>query len=341
VLLVGHSWPSDKANRSFLMSTGIASRIVLDPAARAFLDALAAANGPPIFTLSPGEARGVLDRLQSGDTTMAPAEVEPHTIPGGSSGEISITVVRPAESNASLAAVMYFHGGGWVLGNFGTHERLVRDLAAGTKAAIIFVNYTLSPEAHFPVSIEEAYSATAWVAQRGAELGLDGTRLAVAGDSVGGNMAAAVTLLANERGGPAIRYQVLFYPVTNATFDTGSYGEFADGYWLTREAMRWFWDTYAPDQSVRCEAIASPLLASRERLAGLPPALVITGRADVLRDEGEAYGRRLREAGVDVTAICYEGIIHDFVMLNAVAGTDAARDAIAQASRVLRNALGT
>jgi acetyl esterase len=321
------------------MSAGIAPKIVLDPAAQAFLGGLAAPGGPPIFTLSPSDARGVLDRLQSGDTAMPPAEVEPHTIPGGPNGEISITVVRPEESNGSLAAVMYFHGGGWVLGDFGTHERLMRELAAGTQAAIVFVNYTRSPEARFPVALEEAYSATKWVAQRGAELGLDGTRLAVAGDSAGGNMAAAVTLLANERGGPAIRYQVLFYPVTNARFDTGSYGQFADGYWLTREAMRWFWDSYAPDESVRSEAIASPLLASRECLVGLPPALLITGQADVLRDEGEAYGRRLREAGVDVTAVCYEGIIHDFVMLNALAGTGAARDAIARASRALQSAL--
>ena len=321
------------------MSAGIAPQIVLDPAAQAFLDAQAAADGPPIFTLSPREARGVLERLQSGDTAMPPAEVEPHTIPGGPSGEISITVVRPEESNGSLAAVMYFHGGGWVLGDFGTHERLARELAAGTKAAIVFVNYTRSPEARFPVSIEEAYSATKWVAQRGAELGLDGTRLAIAGDNAGGNMAAAVTLLASERGGPAIRYQVLLYPVTNATFSTGSYDEFAESYWLTREAMRWYRDSYAPDQAVRTEPTASPLLASRERLAGLPPALVITGQADVLRDEGEAYGCRLREAGVDVTAVCHEGIIHDFVMLNALAGTPAARDAIALASQVLKGAL--
>jgi len=270
---------------------------------------------------------------------MPPAEVEPHTIPGGPSGEISITVVRLANGSGSLAAVMYFHGGGWVLGNFGTHERLVRELAAGTEAAIVFVNYTLSPEAHYPTPLEEAYAATKWVAERGVELGLDGRRLAVAGDSVGGNMAAAVTLLANQRGGPPIRYQVLFYPVTDATFDTSSYEEFADGYWLTRESMRWFWDSYAPDQSVRGEPTASPLLASREHLARLPPALVITGQADVLRDEGEAYGRQLHEAGVDVTAVCYEGTIHDFVMLNALAGTPAARDAIARASRVLKSVL--
>jgi acetyl esterase len=321
------------------MSTGSAAQIVLDPVVRAFLDSLAVAGDPPISTLPAGEARGVLDRLQSGDTAMPPAEVEPHMIPGGPSGEISITVVRPTNGTGSLAAVMYFHGGGWVLGNFGTHERLVRELAAGTEAAIVFVNYTLSPEAHYPTSIEEAYAATKWVAERGAELGLDGRWLAVAGDSVGGNMAAAVTLLANERGGPSIRYQVLFYPVTEATFDTSSYEEFAEGYWLTRESMRWFWDSYAPDHSVRSEPTASPLLAPREQLARLPPALVITSQADVLRDEGEAYRRRLHEAGVDVTAVCYEGTIHDFVMLNALAGTPAARDAIGRASRVLKSVL--
>ena len=323
------------------MSTGTASRIVLEPAAQAFLDALAAAGDPPIATLSPAQARAVLNGLQAGPVALAPAEVEPHTIPGGPHGEISITVVRPADSNGWLPAIMYFHGGGWVLGNFGTHERLVRELAAGTQAAIVFVHYTLSPEAHYPVSLEEAYAATMWVAKRGAELGLDGMRLAVAGDSVGGTMAAAVTLLANERGGPSLRYQVLFYPVTNATFTTGSYEEFAEGYWLSREAMRWFWDTYTPDPSVRSEPTASPLRASREQLAGLPPALVITAEADVLRDEGEAYGCRLREAGVDVTVVCYEGIIHDFVMLHALAETNAAREAIAQASRVLKKALAS
>ena len=270
---------------------------------------------------------------------MAPAEVEPHTIPGGPSGAVSITVVRPTGTNGRLPVVMYFHGGGWILGNFGTHQRLVRELAAGTGAAFVFVNYTRSPEAHYPVSIEEAYAATKWVAERGAELGLDGRRLALAGDSVGGNMTAAVTLLAKERGGPALRYQALFYPVTHAAFDTDTYQQFADGPWLTRKAMEWFWDAYAPDVERRTEPTASPLLASLEQLKGLPPALVITDEADVLRDEGEAYSRKLRQAGVDVTAIRYEGIIHDFMMLNAVAETNAARAAVAQATQALRAAV--
>jgi acetyl esterase len=313
--------------------------VVLEPAAQALADALAASGGPPLYTLSPQDARAVLDRAQSGDVAMAPAQIEPHTIPGGPSGEVSITIVRPVGTTGSLPAVLYTHGGGWILGSFATHERLVRDLAQQTGAAFVFVNYTPSPEAHYPVAIEQAYAALQWVAAHGAELGIDGSRLAVAGESVGGNMTAAVTLLAKARGGPAIRYQALLYPVTNAAFDTNTYTQFAEGPWLTRKAMAWFWDAYAPDPAVRAEPTASPLQATLEQLRGLPPALVITDEADVLRDEGEAYGRKLRQAGVDVTAVRYEGVFHDFMMLNALAETNAARVAIAQTAQALKTAL--
>jgi acetyl esterase len=178
-----------------------------------------------------------------------------------------------------------------------------------------------------------------WVAEYGAELGLDGRRLAVAGDNAGGNMTAALTLISKERGGPAIRYQALLYPVTNAAFDTDTYGQFADGPWLTRNAMQWFWDAYLPDTSKRSEAAASPLRATLDQLGGLPPALVITGEADVLRDEGEAYALKLSHAGVDVTAVRYEGVFHDFMMLNAMADTNATRGAIAQTVHALKAAL--
>jgi acetyl esterase len=314
--------------------------IVLEPAARALADALAAAGGPPLYALSPRDSRAVLARAQAGDVAMPPAEVEPHIIPGGPDGEISITVVRPVDSNGSLPAVVYTHGGGWILGNFATHQRLVRDLTAQTGAAFVFVHYT-PPEAHFPVAIEQVYATVKWVARYGAELGLDGSRLAVAGDNVGGNMTAAVTLLAKERGEPEIRYQALLYPVTNADFDTDSYRQFADGPWLTRKALQWFWDAYAPDVARRAEPTSSPLLATVEQLRGLPPALVITDEADVLRDEGEAYGRKLRAAGVDVTAVRYEGVFHDFMMLNALAGTNANRRATAQTAQALKTALFT
>jgi acetyl esterase len=315
--------------------------VVLEPAAQALADDLAASAGPPLYTLSPQDARAVLEQAQAGDVAMAPAEIVLHTIPGGPRGEVSITIVRPVGTTGSLPAVVYTHGGGWILGSFATHQRLVRDLAQQTGAAFVFVNYTPSPEAHYPVAIEQVYAALQWVAQHGAELGIDGSRLAVAGESVGGNMTAALTLLAKERGGPAIRFQALLYPVTNAAFDTDTYNQFADGPWLTRKAMAWFWDAYAPDPAVRAEPTASPLQATLEQLRGLPPALVITDEADVLRDEGEAYGRKLRSAGVDVTAVRHEGVFHDFMMLNALAGTNAARVAIAQTAQALKAALAS
>lgn len=313
--------------------------VILEPAAQALADALAFSAGPPIYTLDPVSARAVLDQAQASDIAMAPAEIQEHTIPGGPSGTISLTVVKPIDHNGSLPAVVYTHGGGWVLGNFSTHERLVRDLANQTGAAYVFVNYPPSPEASYSVAVEEVYATLKWVSEFGAEVGIDGSRVAVAGDSVGGNMTAAVTLLAKERGGPVIRYQALLYPVTDADFDTNSYHQFAEGPWLTRNAMKWFWDAYAPDASARTMATASPLQASLEQLRGLPPALVITDEADVLRDEGEAYGRKLRQAGVDVTAVRYEGVFHDFMMLNALAETNASREATAQTARLLKAAL--
>jgi acetyl esterase len=270
---------------------------------------------------------------------MAAAEVEPHMIPGGPGGEISITVVRPEGLNGSCPVVMYFHGGGWVLGDFGTYERLVRELAAGCAAAIVFVNYTLSPEAQYPMAIQEAFAATAWVARRGAELGLDGSRLAVAGDGVGGAMAAAVTLLAQEHRGLRLRSQVLFYPVTSAQMDTASYTTFAQGYGLTRAAMQWFWHAYAPDQASRAEPAAAPLLAMVDQLRGVPPALVITAEADPIRDEGEAYARKLHDAGVNVTTHRFAGTIHGFMMLDALAESDSTRRGLAEASAMLKASL--
>jgi acetyl esterase len=313
--------------------------VVLEPAAQALADALAAGGGPPIYTLSPENARAILDQAQAGEIAMADAEIEEHTIPGGPSGTVSVTVLKPLGHNGSLPVVVYTHGGGWVLGNFATHERLVRDLTVQTEAAFVFVNYPRSPEARYPIAIEQVFATVQWVEKHGAELGLDGGRLAVAGDSVGGNMTAAVTLMAKERGGPAIRYQALLYPVTNADFTTASYEQFAEGPWLTRKAMQWYWDAYLPDASMRSELTASPLQATLEQLRGLPPALVITDEADVLRHEGEAYGRKLRQAGVDVTTVRYEGVFHDFMMLNALAETNATRDATAQTARALKAAL--
>ncbi len=314
------------------------SHAMLEPAAQAFLDVLAAKGGPPIYTLSVADARAVLSGAQAGPIAKLPADVKDRVIPVGPKGRVAIRVVRPKGRRGALPAVIYFHGGGWVLGDAKTHDRLVRELAHGADAAVVFVDYSRAPEAQYPIAIEEAYAATAWVAEHGKEIGVDPTRVAVAGDSVGGNMAAVVTLLAKERGGPRIAFQVLFYPVTDANFDTASYQQFATGYFLTREAMKWFWHHYAPEVAARAKPTASPLRASVDQLRGLPPALVITGECDVLRDEGEAYAHKLIEAGVPVTAIRCLSIVHDFVMLNALATTSAAKAALTQAGDALRKA---
>lgn len=298
--------------------------------------------GPPLYTLSPEQARDVLSGLQvSIPVKKLPADIEDRTVPGGPNGtDISIQIVRPpGGSNETLPVVIYLHGGGWVLGNFDTHERLVRELANSVHAAFVFVNYTPSPEAKYPVSLEQAYAATKWVAQNGQTINVDSSRLAVVGDSVGGNMAAALTLLAKERAGPKIIFQVLFYPVTDASFDTASYDAFQEDYFLTRKNMKWFWDNYTSDKTNRKEPTVSPLQASVEQLKGLPPALIINGEFDVLRDEGEAYAHKLIEAGVPVTGVRYHGTIHDFVMLNPITDTPPVRAAIEQASHMLKKIL--
>ena len=305
--------------------------LALEPAAQAFAEAT---DQPPyLFQLPPAEGRKAVDSVQDGEVAMPAADIEVLTV-----GDVETRIVRPAGVTGTLPVIVYIHGAGWVFGDFHTHERLVRELAAGTGAAVVFPDYSRSPEARYPVAIEQIYAVAKWVAERGGEQGLDVTRIAIAGDSVGGNMTAAVTLLAKRRGDVRFLQQVLFYPVTDANFDTESYKQFAEGYFLGREGMKWFWDQYTTDPAQRAESTASPLRAGLDELAGLPPALVITGEADVLRDEGEAYAAKLREAGVPVTAVRYQGIIHDFVMVNAMRETHAAEAAITQAIHVLVNA---
>lgn len=308
----------------------------IEPKTRAFLDEVNSKGGPQLYELSPKDARGVLSSVQAIDVPKLPADIEDRDIPGGPSGKVSVRIVRPKGNKGILPAVMYFHGGGWVLGDKNTHDRLIREIANGAGVAVVFVNFTPSPEAKYPVPIEEAYAATKYVAENGKSLNLDSSKLVVAGDSVGGNMATAVALLAKERGGPKIFFQLLFYPVTDANFDTPSYQQYATGHFLTREAMKWFWDNYLPEVVARKQPTASPLRASIEQLKGLPQTLVINGEFDVLRDEGEAYAHKLIEAGVQVTAVRYLGTIHDFVMLNPITDTPAPRAAIAQANDTLR-----
>jgi acetyl esterase len=311
---------------------------ILDAQTLAFVQALDAQGGPPIYTLTPTAARNLLLAAQTSvDVCKEPVEIENRTISGGPMGTISLRIVRPQEThNRFLPAILYIHGGGWVMGDQETHDRLVRELANGAQATVVFVDYLRSPEAKYPIAIEQAYSALEWMAEDGDLLNIDPNRIAIVGDSVGGNMAAAVTLLAKERGGPKLVQQVLFYPVTDAGMDTASYRQFGEGgYWLTKAAMQWFWDAYVAADKRQLPTV-SPLQASIEQLRGLPPALIIVGENDVLRDEGEAYAHKLQLAGVPVTAVRELGTIHDFVMLNALAETPATRAAIVQATAQLR-----
>ncbi|MGW5309940.1 alpha/beta hydrolase [Nocardia thailandica] len=309
----------------------------LEPAAQDFVDATS--TPPFLYQLTPEEGRKAVDSVQ--DAPIAKPEVDEKwlTVPGGPTGSVRVRLVRPKDAAGPLPVIVYTHGAGWVFGDAHTHDRLVRDLAVGANAAVVFPEYDRSPEVRYPVANEQSYRVAQWVSTDGAGEGLDPARIALAGDSVGGNMAIALTLMAKERGDVSFLAQVLFYPVTDANFDTGSYERFAEGYFLSREGMRWFWDQYTTSERDRAEITASPLRASTEQLAGLPPALVITAEADVLRDEGEAYAAKLRAAGVPVTAVRYGGIVHDFVMVNALHDTHAARAAVAQAVATLRTAL--
>jgi acetyl esterase/lipase len=311
--------------------------LALEAAAQTFVEAT---DTPPyLYEIAPADGRTAVDEVQSSDIYKPDIDEKWITIPGGPTGEVQMRIVRPAGVAGPLPVIIYTHGAGWVFGNAHTHDRLVRDLAIGSGAAVVFPEYDRSPEAKFPVAIEQVYTATKWAAIEGAAEDLDGSRIAVAGDSVGGNMTIALTLLAKQRAEFTITQQVLFYPVTDAAFDTGSYHEFAEGYFLRRDGMKWFWDQYTTDETERASILASPLRASIDHLRNLPPALIITAEADVLRDEGEQYAAKLREAGVPTTAVRYLGIVHDFVMLNTLHDTQAARAAIAQAAGVLRDAL--
>ncbi|MEV0227262.1 alpha/beta hydrolase [Streptomyces sp. NPDC050704] len=309
---------------------------ILEPAAQMLAEATA--KPPYLYELGPQGARKVLDDLQAAPIEKLDARDKWVTVPA-EVGDVRVRIVKPVDAEGALPVVLYVHGGGWVIGNAGTHDRLVRELAVGAKAAVVFVEYDRSPEAKYPVAIEQAYAAAQWITKQGAQEDLDASRMAVAGDSVGGNMTAALTIMAKQRGDVSFVHQSLYYPVTDAAQDTDSYREFAAGPYLTAKAMAWFWDCYTTDPAQRAEITASPLRADPAELAGLPPALVLVDENDVLRDEGEAYARKLTEAGVPTTSIRYNGTLHDFMMLNPIRSTHASTATIQQAVRTLRTAL--
>jgi acetyl esterase len=316
------------------------TRPVLDPRTQWFLNFLSELKRPQVFEVPVEEARMMFVKGQQlFANQLTRARIEDRMLPVGPKGSVSIRIFKPEGSAGGLPIVMYFHGGGWVLGDAESYDRFIREVTVGSGVAVVFVEYSRSPEERYPVPLEECYAATKWIAEHTSELGLDATRLAVAGDSAGGNMAAVVCMLAKQRGGPRITAQALIYPATGSDFDTPSFREFAEGYYLTAEASRWFWHQYVPDRSADKEPTACPLLASLEQLKDLPPALVITAECDILRDEGEAYARKLTEAGVPVTCTRYLGAIHGFMGANALAQTPAARAATAQMNDMLRAAL--
>ena len=316
----------------------IQSEIVLEPSAQGIVDATS--TPPFLYELEPDAARKVLEDLQAAPVDKLPVEEEWVTVPA-TVGDVRVRIVRPVGAAEVLPIVVYMHGGGWILGNAATHDRLVRELAVGAHAALLFVEYPNAPEARYPVAIEQGYATAQWVAREGEARGLDAARMAVAGESVGGNMAAALTLMAKQRGDVTFVQTSMYYPVTGAAMDTASYDEFAEGYYLTRKAMEWFWDAYTTDPEERAQITASPNRATAEQLRGLPPTLLLVDEADPLRDEGEAYGAKLRAADVAVTTVRYNGVVHDFMLLNAMSEARGTRAAIAQATAFLRTALGT
>lgn len=309
-------------------------RISLEKAAIEFSDANA--PHPRIYELPPEEGRALLEKVQESPVDKLPVDIEDLKVDTGQWGSINVRFVRPEGNTDKLPVIFYIHGAGWVFGSAQTHDKLIRELAVRTNSVVVFPEYSRSPEAKYPTAIEQSYAVLQKLSELAESKGLDLTELAVAGDSVGGNMATVMTILTKERQGLPIQKQLLFYPVTDANFTTDSYQEFAENYFLTKEGMKWFWNQYTTDDSERSEITASPLRATSEDLADLPPALILTGEADVLRDEGEAYARKLRDVGVAVTQVRFQGMIHDFVMVNSLDQTNATRAAMLLATQWLQ-----
>jgi acetyl esterase len=301
----------------------------IDPQIRAFL-AKVDKDSSPFWTEPQPKPQEVLTKLQSETPVdMSGVTTTEKTITHNGR-TVKLHIMKPDTVAAKPGVLLFIHGGVWIIGNFENHKRLLRDLVVGSGAVGVFVDYTPLPTAKFPVQLEESYAALKWVAEHGNEIGVDGSRIAVAGNSVGGNMTAALALMAKDRKGPKISYQALLIPATDASVDSGSYHSFGTGRFLTRDFMKYGWDLYAPDAKTRNNPYVSPLRASTEELKGLPPALVITAENDPLRDEGEAYARKLQDAGVEVTAVRYNGTIHDFVALNALRHVPSTEAALTQ-----------
>ncbi len=310
----------------------------LSPAVKGFLRPLNA-GGPAVESLSEQEARNVLVNLQASVKVDLSGIDESEKTITQDGYTLKLNIVRPKEKKKKLPVFIFTHGGGWILGDYPTHKRLVRDLVVASGYAAVFVNYTLSPEAHYPQAINEIYAAAKWVSEHDDEIKADGKKMAAVGNSAGGNMTTALCMMAKDKGGPAIKLQILMWPATDASFTEDSYKEYGQQRFLTLPLMKWSWDRYLMDTKQRKEKYASPLQASIEDLRDLPPALIQVAENDILRDEGEAYGRKLEQAGVKVLSVRYNGMIHDFGMLNALAETAQVKGLIELAAAELKKHL--
>jgi acetyl esterase len=310
----------------------------IDPQVRSFL-AKINKDSSPFWELPQPKPQDILTGLQSQEIVdMSGVTTTERTI-DQDGRKVKLYIMKPDQMGDNPGVLFFIHGGVWIVGNFQNHQRLLRDLVVGSRQIGVFVEYTPLPQAKFPTQLEECYSALKWVAAHAGDLGADGTRIAIAGNSVGGNMAAALSLMAKDRKGPKIGYQALLVPATDASVDTDSYHEYGIGRFLTRSFMKYGWDLYAPDAKTRENPYVSPLRATVDELKGLPPALVITAENDPLRDEGEAYARKLKQAGVSVEAVRYNGTIHDFVALNALRHVPSTEGAIDQINEGVRQHL--
>jgi len=308
----------------------MSEKTVLESAAKAFSEANA--PHPRIYELAPADGRQLLEQVQASAIDKAAVDITDRSVTIPDWGTINVRILRPAGNTAVLPVIFYIHGAGWVFGSAQTHDKLVRELAVRTQSVVVFPEYSRSPEAQYPTAIEQNYAVLQQLRDWAPTDKLDLDHVTVAGDSVGGNMATVMTLMTKQRHGLPLQQQLLFYPVTDANFETGSYNEFAEGFFLTKAGMQWFWDQYTTDPKDRAEITASPLRATLDDLQGLPAAMVLNGANDVLRDEGEAYANKLRAAGVDVTQVRFQGMIHDFVMVNSLDQTHATRAAMTLAT---------
>lgn len=304
-----------------------------------FIDKLSQKDTKPLYEMSPEEARNFLEDIQTANDIDIEADIQDKTIPTRDAGNVEVRVVRPQDCKETLPAIIYLHGGGWIMGSEQTHDTLIKKLAKQSKSAVFFVKFTLSPKAHYPIALDESYGVLEYIAEHPEEFNIDQTRIAIAGDSAGGNMAAVIARKTKKNGGPELKFQALFYPVTDLNMESSSYESFKNGPWLSKKAMEWFINAYAPDKKLRNNPNLSPIKSEIKDLKTLAPALIITAENDVLRDEGEYYAQKLTQAGVDVTSVRINGTIHDFMVLNALQNSSQTKSAFILACKILKKAL--